>query len=240
MTHTPNRPSADRVSEIVVPTADPDHADAAASVAAALAGRLGVEVRTVHADATEVVDAIVESLTPTSVAVMQSEHVNRWSGKRSVAEHVLDTWGGLTVLVGPAFVDVLRSGPVLVAVGNPAAADQSVEPAAHLAAALGVELLVVHVVADPIIDDGGPPVGAPAWLDTITAEGGHATTVVESNDVVGAVLDLATELASACVVVASRGDRTTPRPTMSRTCSGLAAGAEQPVAVIGPRAASLA
>ncbi len=240
MTHTPNHPSPDRVSEIVVPTADPSHVDAASSVATALAGRLGVEVRTVHADATEVVDAIVESLTPTSVAVMQSEHVNRWSGKRSVAEHVLDTWGGLTVLVGPAFVDRPRSGPVLVAVGNPAAADQSVEPAAHLAAALGVELLVVHVVADPI---GGPehePAEAPTWLDSVTATGGHASTIIESNDVVGAVLDLASELASAYVVVASRGDRSTPRPTMSRTCSGLAAGAEQPVAVIGPRAAALA
>jgi nucleotide-binding universal stress UspA family protein len=100
----------------------------------------------------------------------------------SVAEDVLRT-ADVPVLLVPASVQEGSSGeqpgPVLAAVGDADLAEEVLEPALELAAALGTRLLLVHVVAPPdrsaayvhaaadvlpALGDGVPIVGAPESL----------------------------------------------------------------------------
>lgn len=238
-------PEARAITEVVVALDDPDAPDPARELGDEVARRLGVAVRSVHVEAgpeidhDEVSDAIAARLEPTSLLVVRSQHASRWSGKRSVAEHLVDRWGGLVLSLGPEGQWTSRAGPVVVAVNGSAGAERAVSPAGRLAAAFGVGLALAWVVAE---DEGaGSEAGttaerAESYLDSLAAEiaGGRATAcVLRSNDHVGALAAEAERRSSPFIALASIGDRTVRRPTISRTSSGLMHEAGCPVLVVG-------
>jgi nucleotide-binding universal stress UspA family protein len=211
---------------------DPD--DPGRATAAWLASTLGLPERVVHVDPSvdDVVDAIVGRLRPHSLLVMHSEHANRWSGKRSVTEHVVDQWAGLACIEGPARAE-LRSGPVLVALDGSRETLGSLDAARRLAEAFGSSVVLARVSPDPFDDrDGAARDLARRGLEAV-AEPGEEIAVLQSNLVVEALCREAADRGCSLIVLASRGDRSTPRATMSRTCSGLVASATQPVVIVG-------
>jgi nucleotide-binding universal stress UspA family protein len=251
------------VTEIVVPVSAGARSDRGAAIAVRLAGALEVPVRLVHVEpagsaeveaprellagladgpvrptwevvrGADLVEGVLRDLAPGTVIVMQTEHANRWSGKASVAEHVVDAWPGTTVLVGP-HVDpgADASGPVVVGVDGSPDAERSIGPARQLARVLGVDVLVARVVPA----EGPEAEPAREYLDALVAERlpGARARVVRSNDPVSALVALATDESAALVVLSSHGDRTSARASISRTCTGVAAEAAQPLMVVGP------
>ncbi len=242
-------------TEVVVPLESLEGADEGRTLGAALAERLAVPLRIVHVDmpATSepsrggadegLVAAIVAELSDQSILVMHSEHANRWSGKDSIAEHVVDEWGGTAMVVGPGVstnhLDTSMDS-VLVAVDGSSNAERSVAPAATLAAAVGADLVLARVVSHALGEGAEPAVAeARGYLESLakTIEGDIAvhSAVLESNDPVSALCQEAANRSAGLVVLASRGDRTAPRPMITKTCSGLVAEAGRPVVVIGSR-----
>lgn len=218
------------IRSIVVPLSDPGADDPGLEVAERLGEALGVPVEAVHHDVApeDLPDAIVGRLEPGTMLVMHSERANRWSGEASVAEHVLDRWEGLTVLAGPD-CRAAGHGPILVPVDGSADAERAVPFARGLARSVGVDVELVRVVPT---DD--PTDEAERDLGRLAAAGGLATRVLAHNDPVRALCDRAADIGSAYLVLSSHGDRHTPRPTISRTSTGLVAEAGRPVVIVGP------
>lgn len=220
------------VTEVVAALDDPSVAGDGRRLAEEVAGRRDLPLRTVHIEAEspsaiELADAIAERLQRDSLVVMETDHASRWSGKYSVAEHVVDGWGGQTLVVGPASTRGERTGPIVVPVNGSPGAERAIGPAAELAAAYDVGVMLVRVAWGDDIDP------ARRYLESLAARTGHRARVVEATDHVAALVAAAEELSSPFIAVSSRGDRTITRPTMSRTTSGLAAEAPCPVLIIG-------
>ncbi len=242
-------------TEIVVPVEDPAALDGGGAWAALLGPTLGLDVRTLHVEAPagaadSVEDAIVAQLGERSLLVMESEHADRWTGKASIAEHVVDRFGHTAIVIGPTCcgratgsvpedaapedaASEMPAGPILVAVDGSPRAEAALEVARWLGAALGRAVEVVRVAAVPI---GRPDEAAALVTEAQRYVGGlhaDASTVVSSNDPVSALADIAQRRAAGMVVLASRGDRQSPRPTIAKTCSGLVAASPCPVMVVG-------
>lgn len=223
-------------SEVVVAVAEEDAAVRPGATGPGLAERLGVPLRSLHVDPTADADlaaSIAGALRGDSILVIHSEHANRWSGKWSVAEHVIDEWGGLTVATGVRHVPVWRRGPVLVGVDGSESAVRSISVASVIARVFGVGVVVCQVVSA----DERDRVDAIAeelrrHLDTLALDGASVATPI-GNDPISALVKEADDRSSVAVVLSSRGDRASRRSTISRTCSGVIAGAVQPVVVVG-------
>jgi len=217
-------------SEVVVALGEPGAADAgradpSIALATELAAALDVPLRTLHVEAEpdDVAPAIAEGLLPTSILVIHSEQANRWSGKWSVAEHVIDQWGGIAVAVGPRYSPTSRPGPVLTAVDGSPSSLRVVEPARAVANTLHRSIQFCQVV--PTTETNAP--------DRIGDLPVEDTTFVVGNDPISALLGQADSEDSAMIVLAARGDRASARPSISRTCAGVIAGAAQPVVIVG-------
>lgn len=208
-------------SEIVVAVGDASEAELSLALADDLATAFGLPLRTLHVDATpeNVATELASGLAPDSILVIHSEHANRWSGKWSVAEHMIDEWGGIVVAVGPRYSRTQRSGTVLAAVDGSPNARRVIEPSSAVASALDCSVEFCQVV--PAASAGRTETGANPT----------ETTVVVGNDPISALLDHGE--AAPMIVLAARGDRTSTRSSISRTCSGLIAGAAQPVMIVG-------
>ncbi|MDH3683778.1 MAG: universal stress protein [Acidimicrobiia bacterium] len=222
------------MTEVVAALDAPGLAGEAQLLAEDVARRRDLPLRIVHIEAepaalstTELAAAIVGELRPDSLVVMETDRASRWSGKYSVAEHVVDRWGGQSLVVGPACVSSGRTGPIVVPVNGSAGAERAIGPAAELAAAFEVEVVLIRVASGDAV---GP---ARDYLAALTSSSGHRTHLIEATDHVAALVAAADELASRFIVISSRGDRTVTRPTMSRTTSGLAAEAPCPVLIVG-------
>ncbi len=220
-------------SEVVVALGESDagdgsaplHADPSIALGKALASALDVPVRMLHVEAApeHVAAAIAEGLAPTSILVIHSEHANRWSGKWSVAEHVIDQWGGIVVAIGPRYSPSARPGPVLTAVDGSTSSFRVVEPAHAVASTLDRTIQFCQVIPATDPEPVGPLGDLP--LDN--------TAFVNGNDPVSALLGQADSEDCSMIVLAARGDRASTRASISRTCSGVIAGAVQPVMVVG-------
>ena len=225
------------VNEVVV-LADDSYDQNTVTLGLELGELLDLPWRRVHVDSepADLVGSIIDELRPKSLVVMASKHENRWSGKHSIAEHLADTWGGVSVLAGLSCTDLPlqdRVGPVLVALDGSPFAERSIGPATAVATSLGREVLLTTVVS--VDNDDNEAIGASEALEYLSALGGNTQTcVLTSNDPISALRSEAERLGCVMVVVTSKGDRSTPRPTISRTCSGLVGEAAQPVMIVGP------
>jgi nucleotide-binding universal stress UspA family protein len=249
------------VDEILVPLPAPDPADRGVRAAAWLADASGCPLRLLHVrlpgrpepdpgallaglgrpvewdvtDADDVAPAVLGRARPGSLIVMATQHANRWSGKDSVSEHVLDRWPGAAMLVGPrADLAERTGGRVVVGLDGSPRAEQAVRIASALARSLGGELVLAQVVPDDP-DGATSEQGAQGYLQALAATTGvpSSTRVVRSNDPISALVAVAGAEADA-IVLSSRGDRASGRATISRVCTGVAADAGQPVVVVGP------
>ncbi len=230
------------VSEVVV-LSDGSNDELSVALGSELGGLLGLRSRSVQVDAdpADLVSSIIGELQSDSLVVMRSARENRWSGKHSVAEHLADTWGGVSLMAGSNCTDRPlrgRKGPVLVALDGSDFAARSIGPAVEVAQSLGREVLLTTVVG---ADNGdSEATGTAQALDYLRSLGEGPQNcvfqygVIRSNDPISALQGEAERLDCVIVVVTSKGDRSTPRPTISRTCSGLVGEAAQPVMVVGP------
>ncbi len=239
-------------TEIVVPVDDPATVDGGGAWAALFGPALDLEVRTLHVEAPSpdpevaeraIEDAIVAQLDDRSLLVMESEHADRWAGKASIAEHVVDRFGHTAVVVGPACGPpvagpgrpIAGRGPVLVAVDGSSRAEAALEVARSVGGALGCSVEVVRVAATPL---GRPEAAADLFAEAQRYVGSlhaGASTVVSSNDPVSALAEVARRREASLITLASRGDRRSPRPTIAKTCSGLVAASPCPVLIVGTR-----
>lgn len=216
---------AQLASEVVVAVQELVAADPSVALATQLASALDVPSRVLHveAGAEGIAAAIADELSPHSLLVMHSEHANRWSGKWSVAEHVIDQWGGLAIAVGPCYSGTVLAGPVMVAVDGSPNSLRSAGPARALGDALDRLIQFCRVVS--VVDDSDHgPIG-----DLSPAE----SLLVVSNDPISALLSQADKEQASLIVLAARGNRSTARASISRTCAGVIAGATQPVMIVG-------
>jgi nucleotide-binding universal stress UspA family protein len=184
--------------------------------------------------------AIARGLPTDGILVIESEHADRWRSRHSVAEHTIDAFAGPSVAVGPRAGATFAVGPILVALDGSKPAEASLATAATVAKALGRTIEVVQAVPEllhPESDDSTEP-EASAYLSRVAAasETEMAATVVASNDPVSALVDLAVARGASLLALASRGDRTTSRSSMSRTAAGLIAEAPCPVLVVASSA----
>jgi nucleotide-binding universal stress UspA family protein len=181
----------------------------------------------------DVASGVLSAAEPGSLLVMSTEQANRWSGKASISEHILDLWDGLAVLVGPAVTSaVLAPGPLVVGVDGSPGSLRATGPAAALAAVLGRRLVLARVVGE---DDAVAAGRIEVELEHLARDQGREAEarVVVSNDPVTALAGLAEDLDAALVVLSSRGDRRSRRATISRTCTGVAAESARPLLVVG-------
>jgi hypothetical protein len=247
-TATPN------ATEVVVTVDTEDELSVCEPLAELVAERLRVAVHRVHIDVEadegsapaagdeadhdeQVVAAIVERLQPGSVLVARSDHATRWTGKQSITERVLEQWSGLAFVAGPRARWPLGEGPVLVAVNGSAAAERAVPTAELVGRALGRSVELSRVGPRPLgadDDDAARALGeARAYLELIGDRTGHPIHLLSSNDPISALVAEANHLQSAAVALATTGDRSIPRPTLSRVSWGLVHEASCPVALIG-------
>ncbi len=258
---------------IVVAIEHPDRSNPVVDLANELGTHTGMEVRSVHVDTTldagsgsdsddsdtaveagdagnhetdeiEVVaDAIVEAARSDRLLVLATNHASRWSGKYSVAEHVIDRRTGPTVLVGPRYQAQDRSGPIVVAADSSVDAERMAVHAMAMATAYSVGLQLTRVIsrseaADEQTRTEAADRLAAAVTSLATDQIGQADhppvsgRLLVANDHVAALVSEATTRSSPFIAVASHGDRASARPTMSRTTTGLAAEATCPVLVI--------
>ncbi len=181
--------------------------------------------------------AICRDLPADGLLVIESEHADRWRSRHSIAEHTIDAFPGAAVAIGPAAGADLADGPVVVALDGSEAAELSLAGAARFGDALGRALLLVRIVDAPLRPepDRTDQVAAAAYLDAVASRLAVLadTLVIESNDPVSAIVATATDRGASLVALASRGDRSTARGSMSRTAAGVIAEAACPVLVIG-------
>jgi nucleotide-binding universal stress UspA family protein len=199
-------------------------------------GRLepGVDISFEVVEGADVVAAVVAALGPGALLVMRTEHANRWSAKGSTAEHLIDAWGGLSVLAGPGVApERSHEGPVLVALDGSTDAERAVPPALGWADSSSSGVVLVRVVPDDGDVDG---VGRELQRVADERTTGATVRVVVGNDPVTALSQLADELDAGVIALSSHGDRASTRSTISRTCTGLAATAARPLLVVGPDA----
>lgn len=158
-----------------------------------------------------------------SLLVCNSEHASRWSGKKSMVEHIIDHWNGPLVVVGPGqtstAVDDLASGPILAALDGSPEADQVLSEARWIAELLGVNLIGATVVPD---NTETPP-------STIHGD----RRFVVGNDPISALSQLAEDLGASMLALVSKGSReTAQRRYISRTSTGLIAECGRPVFLV--------
>ncbi len=230
-------------SEVVVLLGAPAESERGSAVGRELAAVLGVPLRTVHVEEApdDLVGTLVDRLRDTSLAVMESSHATRWSGKHSTAEHVLDRWGGLAALVGPGVGEdsvAAAGGPVLVALDGSPVSERAIPFAAGLAEARGVDLVGIRVVAPPNASPGAMArTEATDYLHDVLPNDAGGHLVVESVDPIAAIVGEVAARNCCLVVVGSKGDRSTRRASMSRVVSGLLSEAGVVVVAVGPNAA---
>ncbi|MEZ5377715.1 MAG: universal stress protein [Acidimicrobiales bacterium] len=196
-----------------------------------------VPVSIVSTDADDVVGGIVGELTPRSLAILKSTNASRWSGKSSVAEHVLDAFPGLIAMVGPEVEGSTSfAGPVVIALDGSTEAERALPVARELATAVGQEIVATRVVAVSASDDERR--SAAAYLEATNATlPGSRPALPDSNDPISAILATATDEAAGLIVLSSHGDRASERATISRTSMGLVHSATVPVLLVGPEVA---
>jgi nucleotide-binding universal stress UspA family protein len=220
-------------------------------LATTLAEAFDVQVSTVHIDgSTETVEtagdatpeevlaaAICRDLPADGLLVIESEHADRWRSRHSVAEHTIDAFPGSAVAIGPAAGATLAAGPVIVALDGSPAAELSLATAVRFGEAIDRELSLVRVIGAPLHPEATSSEAseARAYLEMVAATLPIAATtvVVESNDPVSSIVATASDQNASLVALASRGDRSTARGSMSRTAAGVIAEAPCPVLVIG-------
>lgn len=196
------------------------------------APQVSIDIVSVVAD--DVVTGIVGELTPRTLAILKSTNANRWSGKASVAEHVLDAFPGLVAMVGPQAPGGLApSGPIVIALDGSHEAERALPVVRHLAASFDRAIVTTRVIATTATDDERR--AAAAYLDATNATLPHSrAALAEANDPISAILATATSHAAALIVLSSHGDRASARATISRTSMGLVHGATVPVLMVGP------
>lgn len=250
-------------TEIVITVDERDQRGGVVDLGRSLAKRAGLPVRLVHVDPDSVTDtgglveAIVSRLSPGALLVAATDQANRWTGKRSVAEQVLERWGGLALMVGPAWVEppdplagpgptadlrpssdpTAEPGPVLVAINGSQSAERAVAIGRRLAAGLSADLVLARVVAAPL--SSGPEgvahqvAGAGSYLRQLSASTGAESCLLRSNDPVSTLVAEAEQRHCAYIVLASTGDRAVPHATLSRVSWGLVNEAPCPVLLVG-------
>ena len=233
-----NRPIAEATT-VVLASATEDGAGPGGDVARWVADALGIPHHVLHLDeqiddAEEMAASIADRLPSDAVLVMESHHADRWASRRSIAEHVLDAFGGPAVVAGPAVVGP-PAGPIVVALDGSDEANQALGPALTLSQATDRSIVLATVVADPL--DGTPDLaGADAMLSAVAsdlpADVEHQWVSRASNDPVTALADIAAEADACLVVMVSKGDRTIARASMSRTATGLVATTACPVVIV--------
>ncbi len=184
-------------------------------------------------EATDVVTGLVGELEPRSLVVLESNNASRWSGKTSVAEHVLDAFSGLVVMTGPAFDPTgALDRRVLIALDGSVDAERALPVAGRLAEYMDQSVLATRVV--PTSADATAENAAIDYLETITGRLPNATAITPtSNDPIAAILDASNDDVG-LIVLSSHGDRASERSTISRTSMGLVQSATVPVVLVGP------
>ncbi|MGF1598014.1 MAG: universal stress protein [Acidimicrobiales bacterium] len=226
--------------EVAVALSNPAEPGRAGPVADLIAGRLGLPLRVVHVDAVAeddpepVARALLALIGPDTLLVAGSGRASRWSGKRSVVEHVVDGRHGLVLAVGGRARIADRAGPVLVALNGSEGAESAIVVADRLARALATDVLLCLVApddGDPAVTPDGARGDAAAYLESVAGPD-RRSVVLRANDHIAAMTAEAERSDCPLVVLVSRGDRSVERSTISRTSSGLIDEAGCPVLVV--------
>ncbi len=185
--------------------------------------------------------AIVGYIGPCDLTLMSSSHIDAWRIKGSVATTVLDAMAGPVLLIGPRAARgtgrgaVLR-GPVVVGVDGSPPAESGVEAARELARATGNRLVLARVVHDPENGDRTPQSIAERYLvDLAERTDGEAEVeweVVQHNDPVTALRNIAGRLRASFLVTARRERADASRHSMASIAAGLGATAPCPVLIV--------
>lgn len=212
------------------------------------------------ASETAIAKAIVASTPPTALLVIGSSHANRWEGTRSIAEYAVDDHAGPSCVIGahslsdapddPALDSPALGGPVLVALDGTDAAASALPFAAELAGRCETDLVLCRIVPEALHpsrtsdDPDIAPSHDQTWLEVrsslearaevMTSDVSTTSSVLASNDPIAALAAHAARVNASLIVLASRGDRSTRRASISRTASGLIAEATCPVIVVHP------
>ena len=235
---TTNRPIADATS-VVLASATSEASGSGGAVARWLADALELPDRVLHLDEPaddpdELADHIADRLPTDALLVMESHHADRWASRASVTEHVLDAFGGPAVVAGPG-TETPHRGPIVVALDGSPEANQAIGPAITLARAVGGDVVLATIAPEPL--DASPDLASADQLLAETAAnlpsdvGGRGQSRA-SNDPVGALAEIASDVEAALLVLVSKGDRTIARGSMSRTATGLVATAACPVVIV--------
>lgn len=199
-----------------------------------------LEVRAAHLYGDDPAAAIADHVGPGSLVAMSTEHMDAWRIKDSVAERLLDRIGGPVLLIGPnVTLAQLRergiAGEIVLGVDGSAAAEAGIGPALALATSVGYRLWLTRIVPDPEPGDPLHPEIAKR-LQTLADEASHEIAtrweIIQHNDPVDALENLADRRDAAVLVVSRRGRTNADRPSMASTTAGLVATAARPVLVL--------
>lgn len=153
-------------ASLLLPLDGSAEAEKARGCATWLAGRLGAHLHVLEHAPGDAAQAILAAIAAHAVDLLvisaRGESANAGRGKRagSVAQAVIEAGPVPVVLLPARYRQVLPWESMLVAASGEPAADQALEAAVHLAAALGLKVRVAHC-ADGGAERGpkGPPLG---------------------------------------------------------------------------------
>ena len=184
--------------------------------------------------------AIAGAAGPDTLVVMSTDHIDRWSFKDSVADHVIDRLSSPVLLAGPAVTkrDVRRrglGGEVVVGVDGSGAEEHAVEAALALATAMDRRLWLVDVVPQPGADPSADDLPGRHLQDLAERCNQQVSTrweVVQGNDPIAVLEGFAARRDASFLVAATHGRHSTERHTMASVAAGLASIAARPVLVV--------
>ena len=179
------------------------------------------------------------------LAVVATDHADAWSFKHSVAEALVDHVGLPLILVGPNADRPGLDGDVVVALDGTPLAQVALAAAASLARAIGRDLWLAQVVADPLPVGGDGPedpthpelhpeigLALQRLADDLDPAVHPRWEVIHGNDPVQAIETFAARIGASFLVAATRGRTDEQRTTMCSISMGLVAAAGRPVLVV--------
>ena len=168
--------------------------------------------------------------------VLSTEHADGWSFKDSTAEALVEHVGVPVMLVGPEAKEPHPDGEIVVGLDGTATAEKALHVAAAFAKAVGQQLWMVRVVADPPPDgeELHPEIGLELQrlADGVDPAVEARWEVIHSNDPVHTIEAFADRVGAGALVTATRGRTDETRTSMCSITMGLVATARRPVLVV--------
>lgn len=212
-------------------------------VRAAFAGRHPeTEIQSTLVSGESIPEALIPVIAPGALIVLKSEHAAR-GGSASVAEAILRTAAGPSLIIGPeaSYEDLAR--PVLIALDGSPTSERALDTAVAFAESMDQRLVLVQVVTSATsahvakLRSEGQQVSESGHLRSVANRlnrAGHPVgwEVVHDEDSVSGILGAARQLKSGVIVLGTHGDSGLARRMLGSTAMGLVAKSSSPVLVV--------